>query len=190
MGLCHDLDYRHRPPNVVQRLVQAGASTRPGAWLFARLLPPLDRLTHRLSRGRTSLPAVLAGLPVLTVTTTGRRSGRPRSTPLISVPLDDDLTLLGTNFGQPSTPAWVLNLEADPEVTVEYRGRTVRARARPATDDERERIWAASAHVYGGYRAYQERVTSRTIRLFVLEPLGRSADGAAEVTEGPTPRGS
>jgi deazaflavin-dependent oxidoreductase (nitroreductase family) len=169
MGTASHLGYRHRPANVVQRAVQSLASTSAGAWLFARSLPPLDRVVHRLTSGRTSLPAVLAGLPVLVVTTTGRRSGRPRTTPLIAVPIGDDLALMGTNFGQPSTPTWVLNLEADPRVSVTYHGRTISATARLATDEEGERIWAASAGVYGGYRAYRQRVTGRTIRLFVLE---------------------
>jgi deazaflavin-dependent oxidoreductase (nitroreductase family) len=85
------------------------------------------------------------------------------------VPLGDDLTLLGTNFGQSSTPAWVFNLEADPRCTVEYGGTTVAATARPATDAEREAVWAASADIYGGYEKYHERVQDRTIRIFVLE---------------------
>ena len=150
--------------------MQSLASTTPGAWTFAHLLPPLDRVTHRLTKGRGTLPAVLAGLPTLMVTTTGRRSGDPRTTPLIAVPIGGDLALLGTNFGQPATPAWVLNLEADPHATVTYRGRRCDVVARPATDDERTLVWAASSGVYGGYEKYRSRVTHRDIRIFVLEP--------------------
>jgi deazaflavin-dependent oxidoreductase (nitroreductase family) len=170
MGSATEIGYGHRRANPVQRGVQAVGSTRPGAWAFARVLPPLDRLTHRVSKGRTSLPEVLAGLPVVMVTTTGRRSGQPRTTPLIAVPVGDDLALLGTNFGGPSTPAWVHNLEADPRASVEYRGRRAEVVARPATDEERARVWAASSGVYGGYTKYRSRVTDREIRIFVLEP--------------------
>jgi deazaflavin-dependent oxidoreductase (nitroreductase family) len=170
MGLASELGYRHRTPNAFQRANQRLGSTKAGAWSFSKLLPPLDRVVNRISTGGTSLPAVLAGLPVIMVTTTGRKSGRPRLTPLISVPIGDDLTLLGTNFGQSNTPAWVFNLEADPRCTVEFRGTTVAATARPATDAEREATWAASAGVYGGYRKYRQRVQDRTIRIFVLEP--------------------
>ena len=92
-----------------------------------------------LSGGRTSAPAILAGLPVLWVTTTGRTSGQARITPLIAVPVGDDgLALLGTNFGQSNTPAWVLNLEADPAATVKYRDQECPATARPGTDAERD----------------------------------------------------
>jgi deazaflavin-dependent oxidoreductase (nitroreductase family) len=170
MGSAAELGYRHRAPNRFQRAMQAVGSSRPGAWTFARLLPPVDRALHRATRGRTSLPDVLAGLPVLMVTTTGRRSGQPRTSPLISVPVGEDLALLGTNFGQPSTPAWVLNLEADPRAAVQFGERRCEVVARPATADERAEVWAASAGVYGGYRTYRERVTGREIRIFVLEP--------------------
>jgi deazaflavin-dependent oxidoreductase (nitroreductase family) len=112
MGLSTDLGYRHRSPNGFQRLVQAFSSSRPGAWLFSKFLRHVDQAVLRLSRGKYTAPGVLAGLPVLDLTTTGRKSGQPRTSHLISIPVGDDLALLGTNFGQPKTPAWVLNLEA------------------------------------------------------------------------------
>jgi deazaflavin-dependent oxidoreductase (nitroreductase family) len=169
MGLADDLGYRLRRPNAFQRLTQAFASTRPGAWLFSKVLRHLDDLVGRLSRGRTSAPEVLAGLPVIDVSTTGRKSGLPRRSHLIAVPVDGTLALLGTNFGQPSTPAWVLNLEADPHATVTYRRCTLEASARPATEDEAARVLAGSAQVYGGYLKYQQRITGRRLRIFVLE---------------------
>jgi deazaflavin-dependent oxidoreductase (nitroreductase family) len=93
----------------------------------------------------------------------------PRTTPLIAVPLRDTLALLGTNFGQPHTPAWVYNLEADPHVRVSYRGVTRDLVVRPPSDEEAQEIWAASRTLYGGYEKYRERISGRAIRLFVLE---------------------
>ena len=116
------------------------------------------------------MPELLAGLPVVDVTTTGRRSGLRRTTHLIAVPYGDTLALLGTNFGQPATPAWVLNLEADPRATLRHRGTTLEAVARPATEEERESVLAGSTEVYGGYLAYQARITGRRLRIFLLEP--------------------
>ena len=170
MGLADDLGYRVRRPNAFQRAVQRFASTRPGAWTFSKLLRHLDDAVGRLSKGRTSAPEVLAGLPVLDVTTTGRRSGLRRTSHLIAVPIDGTLALLGTNFGQPATPAWVLNLEADPHATVTFKHHTVEAVARPAGDDEQARVLAGSAQVYGGYLKYQQRITGRHLRIFVLDP--------------------
>jgi deazaflavin-dependent oxidoreductase (nitroreductase family) len=169
MGLALDLGYVIRRPNLLQRGIQAFASTRAGAWLFSKALHHLDDVVVRVSRGRTSAPEVLAGLPVIDITTTGRRSGLPRTSHLIAVPYGETLALLGTNFGQPSTPAWVLNLEADPSATLRHHGTTLDALARPATDDEQATVLAGSAAVYGGYLKYQQRITSRRLRVFVLE---------------------
>ncbi len=128
MGLAADLDYRHRPANAAQRLVQAFGSSRPGAWLFSRTLRHLDTAVARVTRGRHSAPELLAGLPVLDLTTTGRKSGQPRTSHLISIPVGDDLALLGTNFGQPS-----------------HAGVGAQPRGRPARDGHLPRSHAARA---------------------------------------------
>jgi deazaflavin-dependent oxidoreductase (nitroreductase family) len=107
---------------------------------------------------------------VVDLTTTGRRSGLRRTSHLIAVPYADTLALLGTNFGQPSTPAWALNLEADPRTTLRHRGASLEAVARPATADEHAAVLAGSAAVYVGYLKYQRRITGRRLRIFVLEP--------------------
>ena len=154
--------------------MQRFASTRWGAWAFSKTLMPIDRVVRRLSKGRTSAPQLLAGLPVLFVTTTGRRSGRPRTAPLIAVPCGDSLALLGTNFGQSSTPTWVLNLEADPGATVTYKDAELAVRARPATRVERDEVWSASKAIYPGYAKYRKRISGREVGIFVLEPAGPS----------------
>ncbi len=174
MGLADDLGYRLRRPNLFQRVVQRFASTRPGAWVFSKVLRHLDNAIGRLTSGRTSAPEVLAGLPVLDVTTTGRKSGLRRTSHLIAVPIGDTLALLGTNFGQRSTPAWVLNLEADPRASITYRRRTSEATARPASPEEHAAVLAGSAQVYGGYLKYQQRITGRRLRIFVLDDFRRA----------------
>lgn len=170
MSIAADLGYAFKRPNPFQRLMQAFASSRFGAWLFSKLLHHLDDVVGRLSGGRQSVPGLLAGLPVVDVTTTGRKSGLRRTTHLISIPVGDTLALLGTNFGQSSTPAWVFNLEADPHASVTFRGTTLDVLARPATEAEFDEVMAASASIYGGYKKYRTRITGRRIRIFVLEP--------------------
>lgn len=168
MGVQTALGYDFRSPNRLHRAIQKVAATRAGAWSFSKTVQPLDGLVHRLTRGRTSATELLAGLPVLRITTTGRRSGQPRVAPLIAVPLGDDLALLGTNFGGTSTPAWVHNLRADPRATAAYRARVVDVVARAATAEEFEQVFAAGGAVYGGYEKYRARVTGREIEVFVL----------------------
>jgi len=150
--------------------MQSFGSTTVGAWFFAKTLTPLDRICHRLTGGRTSMPQLLAGLPVLFVTTTGAKTRQPRQSPLIAVPTGDTLALVGTNFGQVSTPGWVFNLEADPRLAVRYRQLDMELVARPATESEQAEVWAAASTVYPGYRQYQARITGRQVRIFVLEP--------------------
>ncbi len=169
MGLAADLGYSHTSANPVQRVVRWFAGTRVGGVVFSRSLRHLDDLVGRLSRGRRSAPGLLAGLAVLDVTTTGRKSGQRRTSHLIATPYDETLALLGTNFGQESTPAWVLNLEADPMATVTYRNVERDVVARAASPDETERIFALASEFYPGYLSYRERVGStRHIRAFVL----------------------
>ena len=171
MGLQADLGYDHRTANPLQRAVRGWAGTRSGGWFFSRTLRHLDDLVARLSRGRRSAPELVIGLAVLDLATTGRKSGQRRTSHLIATPYRGTLALLGTNFGQERTPAWALNLEADPRATVSYRGVSRDVVARPATDTEAEEIFARAAAFYPGYRNYRERVAGqRRIRVFVLEP--------------------
>ena len=166
MGLSADLGYRYHPPNLLQRSVQAFSSTRGGAWVFSKTLRHMDGVVQRISRGRTTVPELFAGVPVLMVTTVGRRSGRRRTSPLVGTPVGDTLGLIGSNFGQRSAPSWVHNLEADPHAIVRYREAQRSVLARTPTDDEATEIWAGAL---GTYNKYRERVTGRTIQLFVLD---------------------
>jgi deazaflavin-dependent oxidoreductase (nitroreductase family) len=170
MGLAAELSYVVPSPNVAQRTVQRFASTRGGAWLFSKILAPLDRHAARLTRGRALLPDLLAGLPALELTSTGRRSGQARKTHLIAVPVDDTLALLGTNFGQATTPAWVLNLEAEPRARVEFRGVAREVVAQPATPAEHARVLELAGSVYAGYPKYAQRISGRRVRIFLLAP--------------------
>ena len=170
--LAADLGYAHSSANPLHRLVRWGAGTRAGGWVFSHTLRHLDDVVVRLSRGRHSAPGLLAGMAVLEVTTTGRKSGQRRASHLIATPYAGTLALLGTNFGQASTPAWVLNLEADPRASVSYRGVSREVVARAATPEETDEVFALAGRFYPGYISYRSRVgTKRRIRAFVLEPV-------------------
>ncbi len=168
MSLQDDLGYTVTPANGLQRATQRFASSRPGAWLFGHTAHRLDALTLRCTGGRSTLAGIVAGIPVVTVTTTGRRSGRPRPMPLLGVPVAGDLALLGTNFGRAAMPAWYLNLIADPHATVTHRDRTVPVVARVATPAEEAEVLATAARIYPGYDRYRERITGRAIPVLVL----------------------
>lgn len=109
------------------------------------------------------------GMPVLELTTTGRHSGQQRSVMLTSpVQEDDAWVIVASRGGDDRHPAWFLNLQANPQVTVRLEGgppRTMTARI-PA-DDERERLWTKVVAAYPHYGKYQNK-TERTIPLVVL----------------------
>jgi deazaflavin-dependent oxidoreductase (nitroreductase family) len=169
-GLIDQLDYEVHEANGFQRLVWKVSSSRPGAWLFAKTLHHMDRVVLRLSRERVTVPGVLAGLPIITLVTTGATTGQRRDVPLVGVPAGDDIAVIGTRFGHPRTPAWYFNLRADPRAEVGYRGRTVPVVAREAEGDEREALWARGCEIYAGYQAYARRIDHRQIHVMVLEP--------------------
>ena len=168
MGIVQTLEYRLPEPNAAQRALRVVASSRPGAWLFSRSMPHIDRLLLRLTHGRIALPRIAAGIPVMTVTTTGAKSGRRRPAPLLGIPHGDDLAIIGTQFGQPGTPGWYYNLKVDPSAEVTYRDKSVQVAAREAEGDEWGVIWDRARRFYAGYDAYAERIRGRPIHIMVL----------------------
>src|SRR3954453_11408123 len=120
MGVAADLGYEYQRPGAFRRAMQAVSGSRPGAWFFSKTLEPMDRVCQKVTKGRMTVTHALAGLPVVYVTSTGRRSGEPRTHPLAGVPVRDTIALIGSNFGGNQTPGWVLNLEADPKASVRF----------------------------------------------------------------------
>lgn len=110
-------------------------------------------------------------LPTLLLTTTGRKSGEPRALPLIYGRAGDSYVVIASKGGMPTHPVWYLNLEAKPECELQVAAKHLRARARVAEGDERERIWDEMVEIYPPYVDYQKNATGRTIPVVVLDPL-------------------
>lgn len=124
---------------------------------------------YRATGGRVA--GRVLGRPVLLLTTTGRKSGEPRTVPLLYLRDGENLVVVASNGGTAGDPAWWLNLRANPEATVEAGGRKTRVRAEEAAGEERQRLWARLVEMYGPYESYQER-TDRTIPVIILRPDG------------------
>lgn len=132
-----------------------------------KTLGGLHKLLYRTSGGR--LGGRIWGLSILLLTTTGRKTGKSRTTPLCFLPAGDDLVVVASNGGMDWFPSWWLNLLHEPRATVQV-GRTRRAvRAREATPEERARLWKELTAIAPGYLKYQQR-TQREIPLGILEP--------------------
>lgn len=138
---------------------------RTGQHLFTSWHVAMYRLTggligHRLGR-----------IENIVLTTTGRRSGKPRSTPLTVTVDGDRLLLVASNGGAPKHPDWYLNLTADPEVKVQRGRQVLDMHARAATADERTQLWPKVIKSWRGYEGYQKK-TEREIPVVICEPTG------------------
>jgi deazaflavin-dependent oxidoreductase (nitroreductase family) len=151
-----------------------GAS-RLGAWLTYTLLVPLDRFLYARSGGRVSLSHLgtrgEGALPTLLLTTTGRRSGEPRSNPVLYLADGEHLVVVASNFGRGHHPAWSANLLAEPRASILLRGRRREVTARLADDAEKDALWPRLVEMYPGWEAYRHR-TDRPFRAFFLKPDG------------------
>ncbi len=132
------------------------------------LVTKLHILVYRLSRGRFG--ATLLGMPMLLLTTWGRRTGRLRTAPLLYLPVDNLLILVASNGGARQHPTWWFNLQAKPHALVQIGPARGRVRARAATPEEHSRFWPLLLQLYPPYARYQER-TDRLIPLVVLHPI-------------------
>jgi deazaflavin-dependent oxidoreductase (nitroreductase family) len=141
---------------------------RTGKDLSARAVTQYHRAILTLSGGRIGNSGF--GMPVLELTTTGRKTGKPRTIVLTSPVQDGDALVIVASYGGDNRhPAWFLNLRDDPKVAVKMRGVTRPMTARVASADERARLWPQVTQKYGGYASYQRR-TDREIPLVLLEP--------------------
>ena len=109
------------------------------------------------------------GTEILLLSTTGRKSGQERTTPLIHRTDDGRWVIVASRGGTPDHPGWYYNLTEDPDVTIQVKGDVVPVRASTATGEERERLWKRMTEVWPAYDEYQERA-DREIPVVVLEP--------------------
>lgn len=122
---------------------------------------------YRLSGGRVG--GKVGRAPVLLLTTTGRKSGEPRTAPVVYLADGENAVVINTNAGNAKVPAWSLNLKANPEAEIEL-GRERRAvRARIAEGEERADLWSRHNEQYAGFDDYEAKL-DREISVIVLEP--------------------
>jgi deazaflavin-dependent oxidoreductase (nitroreductase family) len=110
------------------------------------------------------------GTTCLLLTTTGRKSGEQRTTPLIYQRSGNDYLVVASRGGAPSPPDWFFNLDANPDVTVQVLADRFPARARVATAEEKPQMWQIMTKAWPAYDDYQAK-TDREIPVVVLEPV-------------------
>lgn len=133
----------------------------------------LDRLLGVATKGRF----VALGqreLPSMLITTTGRTSGQPRTSPLLYAPDGDAFVVIGSNWGRAEHPAWSTNLIAHPEAVVTLGGRRIPVVGRLVEGEERERLRGLLLAVWPAYETYERRAAGRRLRIFRLQPRATS----------------
>ena len=135
-----------------------------------RAMNALHRAAIRLTGGKLGWRAY--GMPMVELTTTGRKSGEKRQTMIASpLQLGDTIVVIASRGGDPVHPAWYLNLVDDPRVEVVFRGKSRgEMRARPATADERAELWPRITKDHPNFAEYQTK-TDRVIPVVLLEPV-------------------
>jgi deazaflavin-dependent oxidoreductase (nitroreductase family) len=150
--------------------MKAILATRAGSWFFSRTLHIIDGIVQKLSRGRQTFTELLGGVPVITLTAIGAKSGIPRPVLLVGIPDGDRIILIASNFGRSHHAAWYLNLRANPDVIVTYKGLRESYQAHEAEGDERDQSWKKAVECYPGYDVYQKRAGTRRIPVILLSP--------------------
>jgi len=135
-----------------------------------RILGGLHKRVYRLTGGK--IGGRIGKLPVLLLTTIGRKSGQPRTQPLAYTRVGDGYAVIASKGGARQHPLWYLNLRANPLAEVTVGRETRKVRARDAEGEERERLWRTLADLYPGYDRYAQK-TSRRIPVVVLDLAAR-----------------
>jgi F420H(2)-dependent quinone reductase len=154
---------------VIHGFAQRLGATRLGVLAIGRVVSPLQRQLYRATGGRLSLTG---RAPVLLLTTTGRRTGKARTVPLLYLRDGDRVVICNVNPGFERPNPWVLNLRAQPRAQVRIGRDTTTMRARAASGDEVDRYWPRLAQVWPAYQTFHDRGGERSV--FVLEPDNQS----------------
>lgn len=163
--------YEHRQANAFRRFARVFGAWEPVTWILARTLHHLDAAVYRVTSGRATFASWFTGMPIVMLSTTGAKSGRQHTCPLVGLPNGDHLVLIASNYGRATNPAWYYNLRANPRATIVFEGVTREVVARELEGEERDRHYERGIEVYPGWTAYRERAAHRRIPVLELTPV-------------------
>ena len=150
--------------------VGRGVEKMAGSPLFAKIgpkvVPHVDRVLHKITGGRVIMSAGM--VPSLMLSVRGAKSGQLRRTPLATVPIDDSWYIVGSNFGRESHPVWTVNLKANPDASISFKGKDYEVMATLLSEDEKKAVWPQLIKLWPNYDVYVER-SQRDLRVFRLD---------------------
>ena len=141
---------------------------KPYADFLIKWMSRLNTFMYRRGGGE-GLGSTFQNIPVALLTTTGRKTGQPRVSPLYFLRDGDRVIVAASKGGSEKNPMWYLNLKADPKVSVQIKKEVLNLNARDATDEERQKYWKQLVDMYPSYEDYQSW-TDRTIPIVVCDP--------------------
>jgi deazaflavin-dependent oxidoreductase (nitroreductase family) len=133
-------------------------------------MPNLDRVALRLTGRRHTLTAIMTGLPVVVLTTTGSRTGKRRTVSVLGFSIAEGLAVVAGNFGRSWDPAWCVNLRSDARATIEQGNMSRAVIAHELVGEQRDSAWRQCLSFYPAGAAYAERAAPRVIAVFLLDP--------------------
>ena len=157
-----------RKPNPFQKLLHRFVMLRPVSAFFAPRVHWIDKTILKLTKGKYTASEIL-GWNIVQVTTTGARTGQPRSVPLIGLFDGEKIALIASSFGREHNPGWYYNLKVHPECDVEFNGRSGKYVARETIGEEYEYYWQLAMSFYAGYEKYRQCAAPRHIPVMILE---------------------
>ena len=152
----------------MSRALTGVTKSKAGTWVSKNVFTPLDKGVYRLTKGRRGLSPQSV---VCHLTTTGRKSGQPRSVPVLYLRDGSTFWVMASNYAGKNHPGWSYNLLANPHATVQVGTERRDVVARLATNEEKRRLWPRLLELYPSWKQYAEW-SDRDFRLFALEPSG------------------
>jgi deazaflavin-dependent oxidoreductase (nitroreductase family) len=146
-----------------------GARSNPALSRFIVVMSSLHLWVYRRSRGRVGGRLGLVHARMVMLTTTGRRTRKHRTVPLLALEDGDDLVVIASHGGLDEPPGWWFNLREHPEAVVELDGRRLEIRAERAPDERRAELWSRFVRAFPGYEDYRRR-TRRELPIVILHP--------------------
>ena len=137
-----------------------------GKWIFKQFMR-FQIFMYRRSGGKTM--GYLRGMPVLLLTTVGRKTGKQRVTPVMYIRDGDNYVITASNMGADKHPSWFVNLQANPQATIEVGNMTRSVMAHQANPEEKKRLWAQLVERAPFFEGYKKK-TTRDIPMVILQP--------------------
>jgi len=137
--------------------------------VLIKLVGKITVWLYRMTNGRVG-NKFIGGAPVALLTTIGRKSGTPRTTPLLYLLDGENVVIVASKGGMSHNPIWYLNIRENPDVEIQINERLRRMKAREANDQERASLWPKLVDLYADFEEYKARATQRVIPIIILEP--------------------